>query len=137
VEKIVLCTQPDFEAPVCDTTPIVQMDVVDDDLSISEDVVVEVKIAHSVVTEEDDVEAFTQAPSHKVFLVPSVMRFCVPLLVLVLVYINFFYIFDFALVGNVSVRVVTGCTFIRLITGIQVSLSSWRDIGRGQKSIEV
>jgi len=124
VEEIVPCTQPDVKTPVCDTIPIVQTDVVDDDLSILEEVVVEVKIAHLVVTEEDDVEALAQAPLHKVFLVPCIMRFCVPLLILVLVHVNIFFIFDFVLVGNVLVRVVIGCTFVRLIAGIRVSLSS-------------
>jgi len=60
-----------------------------------------------------------------------------PILVVVLVHIEFFLIYYFALVGNVLVRVVTGCTFFRLIAGIQVSLSLWRDIGGGQTSIEV
>jgi len=90
LEEIVPCTQPDVKAPVRDTTPIVQTDVVDDDLSITEDVVVEVKIAHAVVIEKDDVEALAQAPLHKVFLVPFVMHFCIPLLVLVLVHIDLF-----------------------------------------------
>jgi len=65
------------------------------------------------------------------------MRFCVPLMVLVLVHIDIFFIFDFMLVRNVSVRVVTGCTFVHLIAGIRISLSSWRDVGGGQTSIEV
>jgi len=90
VEEIVPCTQLDVMAPKCDTTPIVQMDVVDDDLSFSEDIIVEVKIAHLVVAIEDDVEAPTQAPRDKVFLVPSIMLICVLLLVLVLVHINLF-----------------------------------------------
>jgi len=92
-KDIVPCTQPDVEAPVCDTTPINQTDVVDDDLLLSKDVVVEVKIAHPIVIEDDDVEALAQAPPHKVFLVPSIMHFYVPLLVLVLVYIDLFLFF--------------------------------------------
>jgi len=43
------------------------VDVVHEDPSVSEDVVVEVKIAHPVVTEDDDVQALPQAPPHKVF----------------------------------------------------------------------
>jgi len=48
MEEIVPYMQPYIEAPMYDTTPIVQTDVVDDDLSISEDVVMEVKIAHPI-----------------------------------------------------------------------------------------
>jgi len=97
----------------------------------------EANIAHPIVTKEDDIEALAQAPPYKVFFVPSVMCFCVPLLVLVLGHINHFFIFDFLLVGNVLVRVVIGCTFVRLIARIRVSLSSWRDVRGGQTSIEV
>jgi len=73
--------EPDIVALVCDTMPIVQTDVVDDDLSFLENVVVEVTIAHPVVAIDDDVGALAQVPHDKVFLVPSVILFCVPLLI--------------------------------------------------------
>jgi len=58
--------QPNVEALVSNTTPINQTNVVDDDLSFSEDMIVEVKVAHPTITEEDEVGAPSQAPRNKI-----------------------------------------------------------------------
>jgi len=92
VEEIMPCTQPNVAAPKYGTTPILQPDVVDDDLSFLEDIIVEVKIANLVIMEED-IGAPTQALRDKVFFASSVILLCCALLILVLVDNKFFLLF--------------------------------------------